>query len=142
MDKSQNHSPMLAHQRLTAAKAFVAAWRYSSRRGHHHEGSRRKAGSRVGDTRGCALCVRCGTRSAVPAYCTASPSGNTASAYCYTSASGTIFRAVARCRYVTPSGTYDYNNWYRPWRTQGDPLYSNATCGSGWGLYQADAQTG
>ena len=92
---------------------------------------------------GTALCVSAATpASAVPAYCTATASGNSVAAYCYTSASGTIFRAVARCRYVTPSGSYDYNSWYGPWRTQGDPLYSNVSCGTGWSLYQPDAQTG
>ena len=79
---------------------------------------------------------------AVPTYCTASASGNTASAYCYASASGSQFRAIARCRYVTPSGSYDYNTWYGLWRVQGDPQYSNATCGTGSSLYQPDAQVG
>ena len=77
---------------------------------------------------------------AVPAYCTASSSGNTVTAYCYASAAGTQFRAVAQCRYQTPSGSYDYNTWYGTWRTQGDPFSSTATCGSGYGLYGADAQ--
>ena len=75
-----------------------------------------------------------------PAYCTANSSGNTVTAYCYTSASGTKFRAVAKCRYQTPSGSWDYNNWYGTWRIQGDPYSSSATCGTGWSLYQADAQ--
>lgn len=92
---------------------------------------------------GIGLCVTgASSASAVPAYCTASMSGNNSSAYCYASASGTIFRAIARCRYVTPTGSYDYNSWYGPWRTQGDPSYSVVSCGTGWSLYQADAQTG
>jgi hypothetical protein len=77
---------------------------------------------------------------AVPTYCTATVSGNTATAYCYASASGSQFRAMARCRYVTPSGSNDYNTWYGLWRVQGDPQYSSATCGTGWSLYQPDAQ--
>lgn len=79
--------------------------------------------------------------SAVPAYCSAGQYGNGATAYCYTSASGTQFRAVATCRYyISATGTYAYSNWYGPWRIQGDPLSSIATCGTGYSFYSADAQ--
>ena len=77
---------------------------------------------------------------AVPTYCSASSSGNTVTAYCYASASGSQFRAVAQCRYVTPTGSYDYNTYYGPWRVQGDPPASSVSCPSGWSLNYADAQ--
>lgn len=78
---------------------------------------------------------------AVPSGCSASSSGRTVTAYCYTSAAGTYFRAVAQCYYVTPTGSYDYASWYGAWQVQGDPLSSTATCGTGWGLLKAEAQT-
>ncbi|WP_086852624.1 hypothetical protein [Amycolatopsis kentuckyensis] len=77
---------------------------------------------------------------AAPAYCTASQSGNGATAYCYASASGTQFRAVAYCRYLTPSGSFDYSNFYGPWRVQGDPYRSTVACGAGWSYLSANAQ--
>lgn len=79
--------------------------------------------------------------SAVPAYCSASQSGNGATAYCYTSASGSQFRAVAGCSYTTPSGSTDHTNAYGPWETQGDPVHSLAQCSSPYGVYSANAQT-
>ncbi|WP_372664393.1 hypothetical protein [Amycolatopsis kentuckyensis] len=79
--------------------------------------------------------------SAAPAYCTASQSGNGAKAYCYASASGTQFRAVAYCKYVTPTGSVDYSNFYGAWRVQGDPTWSTAPCGLGWSFLSPNAQT-
>lgn len=78
---------------------------------------------------------------AVPANCTANKYGNGATAYCYTSASGSQFRAVAKCRYQTSSGSYDYSNAYGTWRTQGDQLNSTATCSQPFGVYDWTAQT-
>jgi hypothetical protein len=78
---------------------------------------------------------------AAPAYCTASKSGNGATAYCYTSASGTQFRAVAYCKYITPTGSEDYSNFYGGWRTQGDPGNSTVACGLGWSILSPNAQT-
>ncbi|MDQ7808651.1 hypothetical protein Q5425_33375 [Amycolatopsis sp. A133] len=78
---------------------------------------------------------------AAPAYCTASKYGNGATAYCYASASGTQFRAVAYCRYLTPSGSFDYSNFYGAWRTQGDPGNSTVACGAGWSFLSPNAQT-
>ncbi|WP_433579044.1 hypothetical protein [Nocardia brasiliensis] len=78
---------------------------------------------------------------AAPPGCTVSESGNTVTAYCYSSASGTQFRAVARCRYLTPSGSYDYNVFYGPWKRQGDFASSEAACGLGWNLREPNAQT-
>ncbi|MGW3995332.1 hypothetical protein ACWEF6_17740 [Amycolatopsis sp. NPDC004772] len=77
---------------------------------------------------------------AAPAYCTVSKSGNGATAYCYASASGTQFRAMAYCRYLTPSGSFDYSYFYGAWRTQGDPLWSTAACGAGWSYVSPNAQ--
>ena len=77
---------------------------------------------------------------AAPAYCSASKSGNGTTAYCYASASGTQFRAVAYCRYLTPSGSFDYSNFYGPWRVQGDPLSSLVACGAGWNFVSPTAQ--
>lgn len=78
--------------------------------------------------------------SAAPNYCSASKYNNGTTAYCYASASGTQFRAVARCRYLTPSGSFDYSNYYGPWRTQGDPLSSIAVCAAGWNFFEPNAQ--
>ncbi|WP_410640021.1 hypothetical protein [Amycolatopsis sp. lyj-346] len=77
---------------------------------------------------------------AAPAYCSASQSGNGTTAYCYASASGTQFRAVAYCRYLTPSGSFDYSNFYGVWRVQGDPLRSTVACGAGWNFVSPNAQ--
>ena len=63
-----------------------------------------------------------------------------APAYCYASASGTQFRAMAYCRYLTPSGSFDYSYFYGAWRTQGDPLWSTAACGAGWSYVSPNAQ--
>ncbi|CAM4410350.1 hypothetical protein NONI108955_25830 [Nocardia ninae] len=79
--------------------------------------------------------------SAAPPGCRASQSGNGATAYCYTSASGTQFRAVARCRYLTPSGSFDYENFFGPWRVQGNPQSSYAPCGAGWNFVEPNART-
>ena len=84
-----------------------------------------------------------GSASAVPAYCSVADYGsNGATGYCYASASGTQFRAVVTCHYATPSGSVDSNNWYGPWRIQGDPLWSNVSCGAGWGRFSKSVQTG
>lgn len=79
--------------------------------------------------------------SAAPAYCSASQSGNGATAYCYASASGTKYRAVAYCKYVTPTGSVDYSNFYGAWAIQGDPGSSYAPCGLGWSFLSPNAQT-
>ncbi|MEV6909206.1 hypothetical protein [Amycolatopsis sp. NPDC051071] len=79
--------------------------------------------------------------SAAPAYCSAAQSGNGASAYCYTSASGTQYRAVARCKYQTPTGSWDYSNFYSGWERQGDPGRATVACGPGWSFLEPNAQT-
>lgn len=78
---------------------------------------------------------------AAPPYCSASQSGNGATAYCHASAPGSQFRAVARCRYRTPTGSFDHSNFYGGWRKQGDPGSSYAACGAGWNFLEANAQT-
>lgn len=78
---------------------------------------------------------------AAPAGCSVSQSGNGATAYCYASAAGTQFRAVARCRYLTPTGSWDHADFYGPWRVQGDHLSSYAACGAGWNFLEPNAQT-
>lgn len=81
------------------------------------------------------------TRADATAYCSAKQSGNGATAYCYASASGTQFRAVAKCRIQTSSGSYDYSNSYGAWQKQGDPYNSLATCSTGFSYYSASVQT-
>lgn len=61
-------------------------------------------------------------------------------AYCYASASGTQFRAVAYCRYLTPSGSFDYANFHGVWRVQGDPYHSAVACGAGWSFLSPNTQ--
>jgi hypothetical protein len=78
---------------------------------------------------------------AAPAYCSASKYGNGVTAYCYASASGTQFRAVAYCKYITPTGSEDHSNFYGAWRTQGDPGNSTVACGAGWIYLSPNAQT-
>ncbi|WET82555.1 hypothetical protein P3102_15770 [Amycolatopsis sp. QT-25] len=78
--------------------------------------------------------------SAAPRYCTASPEGNGAKAYCYASASGTQYRAVARCKYQTPTGSWDYSNFYSGWERQGDPGNATVQCGLGWTFLEPNAQ--
>ncbi|SDP74048.1 hypothetical protein SAMN05421507_113200 [Lentzea jiangxiensis] len=78
---------------------------------------------------------------AAPAYCSASQEGNGARAYCYASASGTQYRAVAYCKYITPTGSVDYSNFYGSWVRQGDPGSSYAACGLGWSFLSPNAQT-
>jgi hypothetical protein len=82
--------------------------------------------------------------SAFPEHCwaTRGQGDNAAVAYCYTSASGTRFRGVAYCRYLTPSGSFDHAYFYGPWRVQGDSYTSWAACGAGWSLLSVNAQTG
>ncbi|MFJ1767880.1 hypothetical protein ACIOD2_46690 [Amycolatopsis sp. NPDC088138] len=79
--------------------------------------------------------------SAAPAYCSAEQSGNGTSAYCYASASGTQYRAVARCKYLTPTGSWDYSNFYSAWERQGDPGRAYVACGLGWSFLEPNAQT-
>jgi len=72
------------------------------------------------------------TANAYPSYCQGKSYGsNGGTVYCYASASGTQFRAVIGCRHITPTGSADNYSNVGPWRTQGDPLWSNATCDSG-----------
>ncbi len=78
---------------------------------------------------GLSIAVAPPASAAPPPYCRASQDGNGAKAYCYTSARGTQFRAVARCKYQTPTGSYDYSNFYSAWQRQGDPNEAIAPCG-------------
>jgi|GEM_PF-3209391 len=72
------------------------------------------------------------TANAYPSYCKGQSYGsNGGTVYCYASASGTQFRALVGCRHITPTGSADNYTAYGVWQTQGDPLWSNATCQTG-----------
>ncbi len=47
---------------------------------------------------------------------------------------------AAAPNYLTPSGSFDYSNFYGVWRPQGDPLSSTVACGAGWNLVKPEAQ--